>query len=59
LQSFYYLMDKVQVQNKNGQPVQTGATPYTKQQPVSMQDLTDQILNNIPDVLLASILPSP
>jgi hypothetical protein len=59
LQSFYYLMDKVQVQNKNGQPVQIGATPFTVLQPVSMQDLTDQILNNIPDVLLASILPNP
>jgi hypothetical protein len=57
LQSFYYLMDQQQL-NKKGTPIQTGATAYTSQRPTSMQDLTDNILNNIADVYLADLLPT-
>lgn len=57
-QSFYVLMDNNQVLSKQGQPLNTPATVYTVGQPVSKQDLTSQILNNIPDVMLASQLPT-
>ena len=57
-QSFYVLMDNNQVLSKQGQPLNTPATVYTVGQPVSKQDLTNQILNNIPDVMLASQLPT-
>jgi hypothetical protein len=33
-------------------------TPYTSQVPVTQQDLTDQILNNIQDIALLSYLPT-
>lgn len=57
-QSFYVLMDNNQVLSKQGQPLNTPATVYTVGQPVSKQDLMTQILNNIPDVVLASQLPT-
>ncbi|EPS92980.1 hypothetical protein FOMPIDRAFT_1056393 [Fomitopsis schrenkii] len=56
--SFYVLMDNNQVLSKQGQPLNTPATVYTVGQPVSKQDLTNQILNNIPDIMLASQLPT-
>ena len=51
LQSFYVLMDNNQVRSKQGQPLNMPATVYTVGQPVSKQDLVDQMLNNIPDRL--------
>lgn len=51
-------MDNNQVLSKQGSPLNTPAAVYTIGQPVSKQDLTNSILNNIPDVMLVSQLPS-
>jgi hypothetical protein len=59
IQSFYYLIDKVQSHgklNSQGNPVKTGATAYSSQVPVSKQDLRDQILGAIEDVQLATYI---
>ncbi|KAH9910584.1 uncharacterized protein B0H18DRAFT_1129837 [Fomitopsis serialis] len=54
--SFYILMDNNQVLNARGEPLNTPAAVYTRQQPaVSKQDLTNQVLNQIPDVMLAHL----
>ncbi|TFY51449.1 hypothetical protein EVJ58_g10558 [Rhodofomes roseus] len=56
--SFYVLMDNNQILNKQGDTLDTPATVYTRQQPVSKQDIMDQIINNVPDIMLVNLLPT-
>lgn len=55
--SFAILLDNNNILNKDGEPMDTGGAPYTIDRPTTQQDLIDNILNLIPDITWASMLP--
>jgi hypothetical protein len=55
--SFAVLLDNDNILNRNGQPMDTGGAAFTIDRPTTQQELIDNILNDIPDITWASMLP--
>ncbi|EIN13861.1 hypothetical protein PUNSTDRAFT_140302 [Punctularia strigosozonata HHB-11173 SS5] len=55
--SFAILLDNAEILNRDGDQMDTGGAAFTIDRLTTQQDLTDAILNDIPDITWAASLP--